>query len=75
MRRTSRVFALSSMLGSLAFGSSALAQGGSEVDLTGTWEGTQICEELIGGAFVNTVIADNPLLTGSGSSTSESRRR
>jgi hypothetical protein len=62
MRRTSQAFALSSMLGSLALGSSALAEDGSEVDLTGTWEGEQICEELIGGEFVNTVIIDNPLL-------------
>ena len=45
-------FALSSMLGSLAFGSSTLAQDGSEVDLTGTWQGAQICEGLIGGEFV-----------------------
>ena len=62
MRRTSTAFALSSMLGSLAFGSSTLAQDGSEVDLTGTWEGTQICDELNGGEFVNFVIVDNPLL-------------
>ena len=46
MRGTSKVLALSSMLGSLAFGSSALAQDGSEVDLTGTWQGAQICDEL-----------------------------
>ena len=62
MRRTSKALALSSMLGSLAFGSSALAQDGSEVDLTGTWEGSQICDDLIGGEFVNFVIVDNPLL-------------
>ena len=62
MRRTSKAFALSSMLGSLAFGSSALAQDGSEVDLTGTWQGAQICEGLIGGEFVHFVIVDNPLL-------------
>jgi hypothetical protein len=59
MRRTFRAFALSSMLGSLALGSSTLAQ---EVDLTGTWEGAQICEELIGGEFVNSVVVDSPLL-------------
>src|SRR4029450_6048266 len=53
MRRTSKAFALSSMLGPLAFGSGALAQDGSEVDLTGTWEGTQVCDDLIGGEFVN----------------------
>ncbi len=62
MRRTSKAFALSSMLGSLAFGSSALAQDGSEVDLTGTWQGAQICDDLIGGEFDHFVIVDNPLL-------------
>jgi hypothetical protein len=62
MRRTSKVLALGNMLGSLVFASGALAQDRSEVDLTGTWEGTQICEELIGGEVVNTVIVDNPLL-------------
>ena len=62
MRRTSKAFAFSSMLGSLAFGSGALAQDGSGVDLTGTWEGAQICEELIGGEFSNFVVVDNPLL-------------
>ena len=62
MRRTSQAFALGSMLGSLVLGSSAPAQDGPEVDLTGTWEGEQICDELIGGEFVNTVIIDNPLL-------------
>ena len=55
MRSTSRALALSSMLGSLAFGSGALAQDGSEVDLTGTWEGAQICDDLIGGEFVDFV--------------------
>ena len=62
MRRTSKAFALSSMLGSLAFGSSALAQDGSDVDLTGTWQGAQICDDLIGGKFDHFVIVDNPLL-------------
>jgi hypothetical protein len=62
MRCTSKVLALSSMLGSLAFGSGALAQDGSEVDLTGTWQGAQICDELIGGKFVNFVTVDSPLL-------------
>ena len=62
MHRSSGVFALSSMLGSLAFGSIALAQDGSDVDLTGTWEGAQICDELIGGEFDNFVVVDNPLL-------------
>ena len=62
MRRTSTAFALSSMLGSLAFGSSTLAQDGSEVDLTGTWQGAQICEGLIGGEFSNFVVINNLLL-------------
>jgi hypothetical protein len=62
MRRTAKVLALSSMLGSLAFGSSALAEDGSEVDLTGTWEGAQICEDLIGGEFAHFVVVDNTLL-------------
>ena len=62
MRRTSKAFALSSMLGSLAFGSGALAQDGSEVDLTGTWEGAQICDELIEGEFIDFVVVDNLLL-------------
>jgi hypothetical protein len=61
MRRTSKAFALASMLGSLAFGSSALAQDGSEVDLTGTWKGAQICEGLVGGELVNFVVVDNTL--------------
>jgi hypothetical protein len=50
------------MLGSLAFGSNALAQDGSEVDLTGTWEGTQVCDAQLGGKFGNFVVVDNPLL-------------
>jgi hypothetical protein len=62
MRRTSQAFAFSSMLGSLAFGSGALAENGSEIDLTDTWEGAQICEELIGGEFSNFVVVNNPLL-------------
>jgi hypothetical protein len=62
MRRTSKAFALSSLLGSLALGSSTLAQDGSEVDLTGTWEGAQICEELIGGEFFNFVAAKDRVL-------------
>ena len=43
-------------------GSSALAQDGPEVDLTGTWEGAQICDDLTGGELSNFVIVDNPLL-------------
>ena len=62
MRRTSQAFALGSMLGSLILGSSALAQDGPEVDLTGTWEGAQICDDLTGGELSNFVIVDNPLL-------------
>jgi hypothetical protein len=55
MRRASKTLALSSMLGSLAFGPGALAQDGSAVDLTGTWEGTVVCDELLGGEYVNFV--------------------
>lgn len=62
MRRASKVLVLGSMLGPLAFGSGALAEDGSEVDLTGTWQGTQICDELIGGEFHNFVAVDSPLL-------------
>jgi hypothetical protein len=62
MRRTSKAFALSSMLGPLAFGSGAPAQDGSEVDLTGTWEGTQVCDDLIGGEFANFVDNEHRLL-------------
>jgi hypothetical protein len=43
MRRTSKALALGSMLGSLAFGSTALAQDGSEASLTGIWEGIYVC--------------------------------
>jgi hypothetical protein len=62
MRRTSKAFALSSMLGPWAFGSGALAQDGSEVDLPGTWEGTQVCDDLIGGEFANFVDNEHRLL-------------
>jgi hypothetical protein len=62
MRRASKVLVLGSMLGPLAFGSGALAQDGSEVDLTGTWEGAQICDELGGGEFGHFVLVDNLLL-------------
>ena len=62
MRRTSKVLSLCSMLGSLAFGSSALATDGSEVDLTGTWEGEKICDQLNGGEFRNFVLVDDVLL-------------
>jgi hypothetical protein len=62
MRRTSKVLSLCSMLGSLAFGSSALATDGSEVDLTGTWEGEKICDQLNEGEFRNFVQVDDVLL-------------
>jgi hypothetical protein len=62
MRGTSKVLALSSMLGPLAFGSGALAQDGSEVDLTGTWQGAQVCDELDGGEFTPFVVVDSRLL-------------
>src|SRR5262245_15254115 len=61
MRRTSKVLSLCSMLGSLAFGSSALATDGSEVDLTGTWQGVKICDQLNGGEFRNFVQVDDVL--------------
>jgi hypothetical protein len=61
MRRTSNAFALS-MLGSLAFGSGALAQDGSEVDLTGTWEGEKVCDQFNEGEFRNFVLVDDVLL-------------
>ena len=61
MRRTSKVLSLCSMLGSLAFGSSALATDGSEVDLTGTWEGEKVCDQLNGGEFHNFVQVDDVL--------------
>jgi hypothetical protein len=47
---------------SLALGSGASADDGLDVDLTGTWQGTQVCEELIGGEASNFVFFDNPLL-------------
>jgi hypothetical protein len=61
MRSTSRALALGSMLGSVAFGPGALAQDGSEVDLTGTWQGAQICDELTAGEFADFVVVDNLL--------------
>jgi hypothetical protein len=67
MRRTAKAFTLSSMLGSLAFGSGALAQDGSEVDLTGTWEGVQVCDDLIEGEFANFVADDRVEITQDGS--------
>jgi len=62
MRRTSKILGLCSMLGSLTFGSSTLARDGSEVDLTGTWEGEKICDQLNGGEFRNFVQVDDVLL-------------
>jgi hypothetical protein len=59
---TARALALGSMLGTMAFGSGALAQNGSQVDLTGTWEGAQIWDDLIGGEFADFVVVDNLLL-------------
>ena len=63
MHRTSRVFALGSVLGSLAFGSTALAQDGSDVDLTGTWEGIQVCDDSQAGVQVNFVADDRVEIT------------
>jgi hypothetical protein len=63
MHRTSRVLALSRMLGSLAFGSTALAQDGSEASLTGIWEGIQVCDDSQGGVQVNFVADDRVEIT------------
>jgi hypothetical protein len=51
------------MLGSLAFGSTALAQDGSEASLTGIWEGTQVCDDSEGGVQVNFVADDRVEVT------------
>jgi hypothetical protein len=45
-----------------SFGPGAFAQGDSSDDLTGTWVGTQVCEELIGGEYVNFVAARDRVL-------------
>ena len=63
MHRPSRVLALSSMLGSLAFGSTALAQDGSEASLTGIWEGIQVCDDSQAGVQVNFVAEDRVEIT------------
>jgi hypothetical protein len=63
MHRTSRVLALGSMLGSLAFGSTALAQDGSEASLTGIWEGILVCDDSQGGVQVNFVTDDRVEIT------------
>ena len=47
----------------LSVRASALAQGDlSDVDLTGTWVGTQVCDELIGGEYVNFTAAEDQVL-------------
>jgi hypothetical protein len=63
MHRTSRVLALSSVLGSLTFGSTALAQDGSEASLTGIREGIQVCDDSEGGVQVNFVADDRVEIT------------
>jgi hypothetical protein len=63
MRRTSMLLALSSMLGSLAFGSAALAENGSEASLTGIWEGIQVCDDSHAGVQVNFVADDRVEIT------------
>ena len=63
MPRPSRVFALSSILGSLAFGSTALAQDGSEASLTGIWEGIQVCDDSQAGVQVNFVAEERVEIT------------
>jgi hypothetical protein len=59
MRRPANTLVVVSVLGSLAFRSGASAQNGSEVDLTGTWEGTVVCDELLGGGYVNFIDTDD----------------
>jgi hypothetical protein len=63
MHRPSKVLALSSMLGSLAFGSTALAQDGSEASLTGIWEGIYVCDDSQAGVQVNFVADDRVEIT------------
>ena len=63
MYRPARVLALSSMLGSLAFGFTALAQDGSEASLTGIWEGIQVCDDSQAGVQVNFVADDRVEIT------------
>jgi hypothetical protein len=63
MHRPSRVLALSSILGSLAFGSTALAQDGSEASLTGIWEGIYVCDDSQAGVQVNFVAEDRVEIT------------
>jgi hypothetical protein len=63
MHRTSRVLALGSMLGSLAFGSTALAEDGSEASLTCIWEGIRVCDDSQGGVQVNFVADDQVEIT------------
>ena len=63
MRCTLKALMVGGALSSLAFGPSAVAQGdSSDVDLTRTWEGTQICDELIGGEYFNFMAAEDQLL-------------
>ena len=62
MRSTSRAFALSSMLGSLAFGATTLAQG-SEASLTGIWEGILVCDDSQAGVQLNFVADDRVEIT------------
>jgi hypothetical protein len=47
---------------SLVVGFSALATDGATVDLTGTWQGAQVCDDFAGGEFSIFTLADNPLL-------------
>jgi hypothetical protein len=63
MRCTLKALIVGGALSSLVFGPSALATGNqSGSDLTGTWEGTQICDELIGGEYFNFVAVTDQLL-------------
>ena len=53
MGSTAKALVAGSALGSLVLGAGALAQNQSAVDLTGTWEGTVVCDELLGGEYLN----------------------
>ena len=63
MHRPSGVLASSSILGYLAYGSTALAQDGSEASLTGIWEGIQVCDDSQAGVQVNFVADDQVEIT------------
>ena len=47
---------------SLVVGFSALAADGVTVDLTGTWQGAQVCDDFAGGEFLNFTLVNDQLL-------------